>query len=151
MPDTSEPPHTASDTHKSHLARNCLFIAVVGFALIIGAIALVSATAKKAVNEMQPTDHDIEYIAGGTAGTADITYATDGSVSMSTANGRPLPWDKKLAIKGDFLNIYTLTVQNMNFHSNNATVTCEIKVDGTSVKKGEGTGPGAIADCSYTG
>ena len=145
MPDTSEPPHTASDTHKSHLARNCLFIAVVGFALIIGAIALVSATAKKAVNEMQPTDH------GGTAGTADITYATDGSVSMSTANGRPLPWDKKLAIKGDFLNIYTLTVQNMNFHSNNATVTCEIKVDGTSVKKGEGTGPGAIADCSYTG
>ena len=57
-----------------------------------------------------------------------------------------MPWKKTLHISGNLLSVYQLSAQN----TGRGTVTCEILVDGRSVKKGKSKGFAAIASCDYT-
>ncbi|BBH16823.1 hypothetical protein Back2_11100 [Nocardioides baekrokdamisoli] len=150
-PQPPQAPQTIIIKQKSHFFRNCLFVLLAGVAAIVVIVVVIVSGAKKAIDTANNTSHKVEYIAGGTAGSASLTFTTDGSTSTSQLQDQKLPWNKALNIKGDLLAVYQLMVQNTNMNSgNSATVTCEIKVDGKSVIKNQSSGVGAIASCDYT-
>ena len=119
-----------------------LVIAAVG---VVGVVVAIGFGANKVSNELNK-GHDVTYIVGGTTSKADLTYTTDGATSTQQEQGVAVPWRKELHIKGNLLAVYQLSAQN----AGQGTVTCEIQVDGTTVKKATSSGAGAIASCDYT-
>lgn len=100
-----------------------------------------------------PVTHVVEYFVAGSAETADITYSTaDGSTAQQS--GVDVPITKKAdgspGIKltgvhaGAFLYI---SAQN---GGDAGTITCEIAVDGETVKHAESSGAYTIVTCSAT-
>lgn len=100
-----------------------------------------------------PVTHVVEYFVAGTAKTTDITYSTaDGSTAQQTGLDVPLtkksdgsPGIKLTGIHpGAFLYI---SAQNAGGFG---TITCEIAVDGVTIRHAESSGAYAIVTCSAT-
>jgi len=139
---------------KSHTLRNVLLIlGLLGVLVVGGCFAIVAATGD-AINDAvddaskaASTGHDVTYRVTGTAKTADVTFTTDGSTSTSQENGVAVPWSKDLKIDGELFSVYQVLAQN---GGETGKVTCEILVDGESVKTNTSAGAYAIATCDYT-
>lgn len=134
---------------KSHTLRNILLVLVVLFVLGVGGCLAIVGVAGNSIDKSLKAgsaDHTVVYKVGGTTTKADLTYTTDGSTSTEQKQGQKVPWMKKLNIPGDFLQVYQVSAQN----TGKGTVTCEILVDGKSVKKASSKGFAAIASCDYS-
>lgn len=88
--------------------------------------------------------HTVVYAVGGSARHADLTYTTDGAMTIEQAEGARVPWTKTLVINDNQLDVYQVMAQN----TGSGRVTCSIKVDGHVVKTVTATGAYAIASCS---
>ncbi|MGJ3189611.1 hypothetical protein [Paenarthrobacter sp. FR1] len=118
--------------------------------LILGAVSVIIAiivtsiiaAAANSVSESLNKEHKVEYVVT-TTGPAKVTFWNgDGSSNEDiTAD-----WKKELSVAG--FGVTSLTVTG-DFTSE-ASVTCEILVDGASVSKNTGSGTGAMASCSGT-
>ena len=86
--------------------------------------------------------HRVTYRIGGTASRAMITYVTPSGEEQR--NGAHVPWHKTLKVK-DF-GMASISAQN----SGSGTITCEIDVDGKTVKRSKSSGAYAIASCDAT-
>lgn len=143
---SSPPSYQQQPPKKKHTLRNILLALVVLLVLVVGGCIAIIGTAANQVSKSVAKGHDVTYIVGGTTKKADLTYTTDGSTSTQQEQGAKVPWRKKLHIKGNILSIYQLIAQN----TGKGTITCEILVDGKSVKKATSKGFAAIASCDYT-
>lgn len=133
---------------KKKRGRGCLWfilgaIAVIA-AIIIGAVALLGSAADK-VDKDSKAKHTVEYKVTG-AGKADLTFTTDTNASISQENGATLPWTKKLDVTG-FTGGMNIQAQN-GMDGGSGKISCEVIVDGKSVKTASSSGQGAIASCS---
>lgn len=118
--------------------------------LILGAISVIVAiivtaivaAAANSVSESLNKEHKIEYVVT-TTGPAKVSYWNGSGSSNEDISA---DWKKEVAAKG--FEITSLTVSG-DFGTE-ASVTCEIFVDGASVSKNSGAGTGAMASCSGT-
>jgi hypothetical protein len=145
-PDRGSAPQYTQPPKKKHTLRNVLLVILLLFVLAIGGCMALIAGAANEVDKASKRSHEVTYLIGGTTKKADLTYTTDGGTSTEQTNGVKVPWKKVLNIKGDILAVYQISAQN----TGRGTVTCEILVDGKSVKKAQSKGFAAIASCDYT-
>ncbi|MGP0223610.1 hypothetical protein [Paenarthrobacter sp. NCHU4564] len=116
--------------------------------LILGAIAVIVAiivtaivaAAANSVSESLNEEHKVEYVVT-TTGPAQVTYWNGSGSSNEDITAE---WKKELVTTGyDFT---TLSVSGD--YTAEASVSCEILIDGVSVSKNTGSGTGARASCS---
>lgn len=90
----------------------------------------------------------VTYKVTGTGGVtkADMTF-TDGSTQTTQEAAQKLPWKKTVKVADDVI-VYQVMAQNTG--GAKGSVTCEILLDGKSVKKNTSKGAGAIATCEHT-
>lgn len=118
--------------------------------LILGALSIIIAiivtaivaAAANSVSESLNKEHKIEYVVT-TTGPAHVSYWSGNGSSNEDISAN---WKKEVVAKG--FDIASLTVSGDI--GGDASVTCEILVDGTSVSKNSGSGSGAMASCSGT-
>jgi hypothetical protein len=117
--------------------------AILGVLSIIIAAIMTAAIGAgvKALDESINAEHTVEYVVT-TTGPADITYWSGGGSSSEKITA---DWKKSITSKE--FNIASLTVL-ADFSDPNASVSCDIIIDGKSAGKNTGSGAGAHATCS---
>ena len=117
---------------------------ILGALSVIIAIIVTSivASAANSVTETLNKEHKIEYVVT-TTGPANVTYSNGNG---SSAEDITADWKKEVTATGFSIN--SLSV--VGGAASEATVACEILVDGVSVSKNSGTGKGAMTACSAT-
>jgi hypothetical protein len=98
------------------------------------------------------TTHTVVYrVEGSSVGeaagwTADMTYSTDGSGSVTQETGATVPWIRSFTWAAGGGLIAQVSAQN-NYSDE---ITCSIEVDGVQVKSVTASGEYAIASCVAT-
>lgn len=160
----SPPPRETVDLrewwrNREWLTKVCIVVGVpaVAIAILIGAVRDSSAPPTSS-DPVQPVVHQphvrlpqtvtVTYELTGSARSADITYETPTGSSQQNHVGVPL-MDRShgLGIKFEFPGSATflyLSAQN----NGGGTITCWIKVDGTTLSHNTARGAYAIATCS---
>lgn len=136
QPQYAPPP---KKSRKGCFIGGCLTLLILA-GIVIAVIAVVANSASDTLNE----EHTVTYKVTG-AGPGDITYATDSSGSSSQAGAATLPWSKEVKAKGLTAGMSVLAQNGMK--SKGGAISCEVLVDGKSVKKATASGVGAIASC----
>lgn len=109
--------------------------------IIAGVMTAAISAGVKAVDDKINAEHTVEYVVT-TTGAADITYWTPGGTSSEKITA---DWKKSVTSKE--FNVASLTVMG-SFNDPNASVSCDIIIDGKSAGKNTGSGAGAHATCS---
>lgn len=135
---------------KSHFLRNCLVIGAILVVIAVVVVVLLIALIGKGVDTVTKDvkqSHSVVYKVTGTATKVDVTYTNDGGTSTEQQANQKVPFTKKLTIPGDFFQVYQVMAQN---NGAKGSVTCEILLDGKSVKKATSSGQYSIASCDYS-
>jgi hypothetical protein len=109
--------------------------------IIAGVMTAAISAGVKAVDAELNAEHKVEYVVT-TTGPADITYWTGNGSSSEKITA---DWTKSITSKE--FNITSLSVMG-DFSDPNASVSCDILIDGKSAGKNTGSGAGAHATCS---
>ena len=109
--------------------------------IIAGVMTAAISAGVQAVDAELNAEHKVEYVVT-TTGPADITYWTGNGSSSEKITA---DWTKTITSKE--FNITSLTVMG-DFSDPNASVSCDILIDGKSAGKNTGSGAGAHATCS---
>lgn len=133
---------------KKKRGRGCLWMILGALLLvvliIVGTMALIGGAAKKVDDDMH-AKHSVTFkVTGGSK--ADITYTSDTNASVAQENAAKLPWSKTLNVEG-MTSGMNISAQN-GMDGASGKITCEVIVDGKSVKTNTSSGQGAIASCA---
>lgn len=120
-------------------------IILVFILLFAGCVAIVGGIGSSIENESERTV-EVTYRVTGDGGAASITYS-DVGMNMGQDTSAQLPWEKIVEIDG-LGKFVTLTATNDFEAAADASITCEIVVDGEAKFSQTATGPGASAMCS---
>jgi hypothetical protein len=139
-PAVIHPTPAAPAQKKSLSPAGILLLAILvgcGGLWLLGGVGRAVPTSSRAA-----AGYSVTYKISGTARAASLTY-TNASGGIEQKEAAPVPWQQSFnARRGQFVSI---SAQN---EGRSGSVTCEILVDGVSVKKSTSEGAYRIASCS---
>lgn len=127
--------------------KGCLIAAaIVGAVLVVIVVVIIAVVAavSKGVSNVTTADHTITYKVE-TTGKAQVVYGTTTGTSQATITA---PWTTDKKVNG--IDVTTLIATLDYDVPDNATISCEILVDGKSQSKNAATGKSGSVSCSAT-